>query len=94
MKSLRFIPLAVLLASCTYSVAMQHSVGSTDTVEETQEASPTVYPTISVPLAGGQIPRQFREILDNRNSENEPRSFEPRQPTGMNGQDLDYKDWS
>jgi hypothetical protein len=42
-----------MLTSCTYSVSMQHSVGSTDTVDEEQAASPTVSPNINIPVTPG-----------------------------------------
>ena len=45
--------MSLCLTSCTYSVSMQHSVGSTDTVDEDQAASPTVSPTITVPVTPG-----------------------------------------
>ena len=45
--------LAATLTGCTYSVSMQHSSGSTDTLDENQAASPTVSPTITVPVAPG-----------------------------------------
>jgi hypothetical protein len=48
----KFIPFAFMFAACTYSVSMQHSVGSTDTVDENQSASPTVSPELTIPLSG------------------------------------------
>ena len=45
--------MSLCLTSCTYSVSMQHSVGSTDTVDEEQAASPTVSPNINIPVTPG-----------------------------------------
>jgi hypothetical protein len=43
------ISLALLVSSCTYSVNLIHTKGSaTDVVDETQDASPNVSPTVSV----------------------------------------------
>lgn len=47
------ISILVLLTSCTYSVSMQHSVGSTDTVDEKQDASPNVAPNVNIPITPG-----------------------------------------
>lgn len=48
---MKYLPLLLLLlSSCTYSVAMVHSVGSTDEIDETQSASPTVSPSLSIPM--------------------------------------------
>lgn len=50
MAFIKIIPL-VLLLSCTYSINMIHTEGSaTDVVDETQDASPTVSPDISLPM--------------------------------------------
>jgi hypothetical protein len=48
---MKFLPLLLLLTACTYSVAMVHSVGSTDDIEESQTASPDISPTLSIPMA-------------------------------------------
>ena len=45
--------LSMMLTSCSYSVSMQHSVGSTDTLDEAQTTSPNVSPTVTVPLTPG-----------------------------------------
>lgn len=53
MKKFVYLMMSLFLTSCTYSVSMQHSVGSTDTVDEQQTASPDVSPTVNVPVAPG-----------------------------------------
>jgi len=42
--------LMLALNSCTYSISMQHSEGSTDTVEEEQTANPNIAPNLTLPL--------------------------------------------
>lgn len=50
---LSLLATTLMLSSCTYSVSMQHSVGSTDTQEESQAASPTISPDINIPITPG-----------------------------------------
>lgn len=39
-------------SGCTYSIIMNHTEGTaSDMVDETQDASPTISPTVTVPLA-------------------------------------------
>ena len=56
---MKYIPLLLLLTSCTWSVTMMHSVGSTDDIEESQTASPNVSPNVSVPISGVSIPENL-----------------------------------
>ena len=52
---LKFLPFLFMMTACTYSINMIHSEGqATDMVDENQAASPTVSPTISIPLTAGQ----------------------------------------
>lgn len=44
---------ATMLTSCSYSITMMHSSGSTDTLDEAQTTSPDVSPTVTVPLTPG-----------------------------------------
>jgi hypothetical protein len=45
-----FIPLLMLLSSCTYSITQVHTEGAaTDVVDEQQTPSTTVSPTVSIP---------------------------------------------
>lgn len=54
---LKFIPIFVLLAGCTYSVNMIHTKGTaSDIVDENQTASPEVSPTVQVPLTAVDAP--------------------------------------
>ena len=54
MKHLVFsLAMSLCLVSCTYSVTMMHSEGSTDTLDENQAASPNVSPNIDIPITPG-----------------------------------------
>lgn len=54
MKNLFILLLMSLsLTSCTYSVSMMHSEGSTDTLDENQTADPNISPTVNVPVTPG-----------------------------------------
>jgi hypothetical protein len=53
MKSVITILWIFILNSCTYNVSMVHSEGSTDTMDETQTASPTVSPNVNIPVNTG-----------------------------------------
>lgn len=44
---------SLVLTSCTYAVSMQHSEGSTDTLDENQTTDPTVTPTVNIPITPG-----------------------------------------
>lgn len=85
MVALKFICffLSLILVGCTYSISMQHSVGSTDTVEESQTATPNISPTISgwmpAPTASVYKPG-YGPISGARGLEGQ----EPR-PSGANG---------
>ena len=54
MKNLFILLLMSLsLTSCTYSVSMMHSEGSTDTLDENQTADPIIITTFNVPDTPG-----------------------------------------
>ena len=56
---LKFLPFLFMLTACTYSINMIYSEGqASDMVDENQAASPTVSPTISIPLTVG-IPKDY-----------------------------------
>jgi hypothetical protein len=56
---LKCVPILLLLTACSYSINMIHSEGTaTDMVDETQSPSPTVSPTVSIPLTVG-APRDY-----------------------------------
>lgn len=53
MQKLLHVILMTMLMGCTTNISMIHSdqsPGSTDTLEDTQDASPTVSPNINIPL--------------------------------------------
>ena len=46
----KFIPFLFLLTACSYSINQVHTEGSaSDVIDETQEASPDISPTIDIP---------------------------------------------
>ena len=51
-RYLYFGILFLINSGCTYSIIMNHTEGSaTDLVDETQDASPDISPTVTLPLA-------------------------------------------
>lgn len=65
-KLLASVLFLMAVTSCTYSVTMMHSEGSTDTLDENQTTDPTVTPTINVPISAvpAKIPMpQFKKDL-------------------------------
>lgn len=53
LNCLTMAALSVMMSSCTQSITMMHSSGSTDTLDEAQTTSPDVSPTVTVPLTPG-----------------------------------------
>lgn len=45
--------MSMCLTSCSYSITMMHSEGSTDTLDEAQTTSPDVSPTVTIPMTPG-----------------------------------------
>lgn len=46
----KFIPFFMILTACTYSIDLIHTEGmANDLIDETQDASPNVSPTLSIP---------------------------------------------
>ncbi len=71
---LKFIMIMVILTSCTYSVNMIHTEGTaSDIVDENQEASPDISPTI--PLVQGACEPQNYPPPDPRGMNGPDRKF-------------------
>ncbi len=50
MNFLKFLPLALFLTACTYSINQVHTEGeATDVVDENQTASADISPTLKTP---------------------------------------------
>ena len=52
-KALMTILTSLILNSCTYSVTMMHTEGSTDTLDEAQTSEPNISPNVNIPLTPG-----------------------------------------
>lgn len=51
MKRLALLLMALFMTSCTYNVSMVHTEGqASDVIDETSANTPTVSPTVSIPL--------------------------------------------
>ena len=47
--------MCMTFTSCTYSINMIHSKGSTDTLDEQQTSNPNISPTITAPVIPGAL---------------------------------------
>lgn len=70
----KFLPILLLLTSCTCRVNMVNTDGRTsDIVDENQTASPDISPTFKIPLSGATSPSIYQP-----------------NPHGMNGPDRQF----
>ena len=50
----KIIPILFMLTACTYSINLAHTEGeASDVIDDTQEASPTVSPKLTIPFTNG-----------------------------------------